>query len=220
MRLSWYDGPTLLQILETAEVPSALERAPFRFPVQYVGRATATIRRGYMGRIESGAIAVGDRVAALPSGITTTVREIRTFDGTVAEAGLHASVALVLADELDISRGDMLVREAAPPALARRLDATVCWLGDAALDPRRSYLLRHTTREVRASVVRIDHLWNVATQTRAPAPPKLARNEIGDVTLTLAEPVFADRYDDNRATGSFILIDEGTNGTVGAGLIR
>jgi sulfate adenylyltransferase subunit 1 len=219
-RLPWYDGPTLLQILETAEAPSALARAPLRFPVQYVSRPTATMPRGYMGRIESGSIAAGDRVTALPSGITTTVREIRTFDGSHANAGLHASVTLVLADELDISRGDMLVSESAVPEIVRRLEATVCWLGDAPLDPRRHYLLRHTTREVRASVVRIDHVWNVATQIKGPAPGKLGRNEIGDIALTLARPVFADRYDDNHATGAFILIDEATNGTVGAGMIR
>jgi sulfate adenylyltransferase subunit 1 len=219
-RLPWYDGPTLLQILETAEVPTALARAPLRFPVQYVSRPTATLPRGYMGRIESGAVAVGDRVIALPSGLATTVREIRTFDGSLARAGLHASVTLVLADELDISRGDMLVAEHAAPAPTRHLDATVCWLADAPLDPRRSFLLRHTTREVRAGIVRIDHLWNTTTQTKVAAPARFARNDIGDLTVTLARPVFADRYADNRATGAFILIDEATNGTVGAGLIR
>jgi sulfate adenylyltransferase subunit 1 len=165
LRLPWYDGPTLLQILETAEVPTALARAPLRFPVQYVSRPTATLARGYMGRIESGAVAVGDRVIALPSGLATTVREIRTFDGPRARAGLHARDA-VLADALDISRGDMLVAEHAAPASTRHLDATVCWLADAPLDPRRSFLLRHTTREVRAGVVRIDHLWNTTTHRR------------------------------------------------------
>ncbi|MEO8674461.1 MAG: GTP-binding protein [Casimicrobiaceae bacterium] len=219
-RLPWYDGPTLLQILETAEVPETLATAPFRFPVQYVSRPTAASPRAYMGRIESGAIAVGDRVTALPSGATTKVREIRTYDGPLARAGLHAAVTLVLADAIDVSRGDMLVREDAAPATTRRLDATVCWLADASLDPRRAYLLRHTTREVRASIVRIDHLWSTTTQTKVPAPATLARNDIGDVTLTLAQPVFADRYTENRATGAFILIDEATNGTVGAGLIR
>jgi sulfate adenylyltransferase subunit 1 len=219
-RLSWYDGPTLLQILETAEVPQSLAQAPFRFPVQYVSRPTPTLSRGYMGRIESGSIGVGDRVTVLPSGLTTSVREIRTFDGGLARAGLHAAVTLVLADELDISRGDMLVREHAAPSSTRRIDATVCWLADAALDPRRTYVLHHTTREVRARVDRIDHLWNVTTQSKEPAPATLARNEIGDLTLSLAQPVFADRYEDNRATGNFILIDETTNATVGAGLIR
>ena len=129
-------------------------------------------------------------------------------------------MTLVLADELDISRGDMLVAEHAAPAPTRHLDATVCWLADAPLDPRRTFLLRHTTREVRAGIVRIDHLWNTTTQTKVAAPARFARNDIGDLTLTLAHPVFADRYADNRATGAFILIDEATNGTVGAGLIR
>ncbi len=218
--LPWYQGPTLLQILETVEVSRSLARAPFRFPVQYVSRPTATLPRGYMGRIESGSIAVGDRITALPSGQTTSVREIRTFDGSPARAGLHAAVTLVLADQIDISRGDMLVGEQAVPTSARRIDATVCWLSDAALDPRRTYVLHHTTREVRATIEHIDHLWNVTTQSREPAPATLARNDIGDVTLSLAQPVFADRYADNRATGNFILIDETTNGTVGAGLIR
>jgi len=219
-RLPWYDGPTLLSILETAEVSQTLVRAPFRFPVQFVARPTATEPRRYMGRIESGSIAVGDRIAVLPSGLTTTVRAIRTFDGDLPRAGLHAAVSLVLADELDVSRGDLIASEVGAPAVARALDATLCWLADAPLDPRRRYLLRHTTREVRATVPRIDHLWNVATQSIEPAPPQLARNDIGRVSLSLAQPVFVDRYADNRATGSFILIDEATNDTVAAGLVE
>ena len=218
--LDWYDGPTLLQILETVEVPQRPAEAPLRFPIQYVARPTATLPRGYMGRIESGAVAVGDRVIVLPSGATTRVREIRTWDGAQPRAGLHAAVTLVLDDEFDISRGDMLVGEQAPPEVLRTIGATLCWLGDAPLDPRRKYLLRHTTREARARIDDIDHLWNVLTQAREPGPAKLVRNDIGHVTLTLAQPVFADRYRDNRATGSFILIDESSNNTVAAGLIR
>jgi len=218
-RLPWYDGPTLLSILETAEVPQPLADAPFRFPVQYVGRPTPESSRGYMGRIESGSIAVGDRVALLPSGNTTTVRAIRTFDGDLPRAGPHAAVSLVLADELDVSRGDLLAGEADRPAGRRSLDATLCWLADASLDPRRQYLLRHTTREVRAIVARIDHLWNVATQSAEAAPSHLARNDIGRVNLTLAQPLFADDYAHNRATGNFILIDETTHDTVAAGMV-
>jgi sulfate adenylyltransferase subunit 1 len=217
--LDWYDGPTLLQILETVEVPQRLAEAPLRFPVQYVARPTATLPRGYMGRIESGAIAVGDRVTVLPSGATTRVREIRTWDGAQARASLHAAVTLVLDDELDISRGDMLVSAETPPEVLRTIGATLCWLGDAPLDLRHKYLLRHTTREVRVRIDDIDHLWNVSTQAREPGPAKLVRNDIGRVTLTLAQPVFADRYCDNRATGSFILVDESSNNTVAAGLV-
>ena len=217
-RLSWYDGPTLLQILETAEVSQDLARAPFRFPVQLVARPTDVTPRGYMGRIESGSVSVGDRVTALPSGNTTRVRDIRTYDGSQAVAGLHASVTLVLEDELDISRGDMLVRAGELPSVARNVAATVCWLGDAPLDVRRKYLLRHTTREVRARVDRIDDLWNISTQEHEPAPPALARNDVGRISLTLSQPIFAESYEANRVTGSFILIDEANN-TVAAGMV-
>ena len=219
-KLAWYDGPTLLQILETAEAPQTLEAAPLRLPVQYVARPTESQPRGYMGRIESGAVAAGDAVTVLPSGLTTRVREIRTCDGAQQRAGLHAAVTLILDTDLDISRGDMLVHAGTAPAVARTLDVTVCWLGEAPLDPRRKYLLRHTTREVRARVDRINHLWNISTQVRESAPATLNMNDIGRVALTLAQPVFADRYVDNHATGSLILIDEATNNTVAAGMVE
>jgi sulfate adenylyltransferase subunit 1 len=218
--LRWYEGPTLLQMLETVEVAQTLADAPFRLPVQFVARPSAAFARGYMGRIESGSIAVGDDVTVLPSGIRSRVRRIGTHEGARERAGLHAAVTLVLDDELDISRGDMLVRTGATPAISRTLDATVCWLSEAPLDTRRKYTLRHTTREVRARVDGIDHLWNVATQEEEPAPPALRMNDIGRVALTLAQPVFTDSYAENRATGSFILLDETTNNTVAAGMIQ
>jgi sulfate adenylyltransferase subunit 1 len=218
--LDWYEGPTLLQILETVDVEHKLAEAPFRFPIQYVARPTATLPRGYMGRIESGSIAVGDAVTVLPSGVSSRVREIRGYDGTRARAGLHAAVTLVLADAIDISRGDMLVHLNASPPGRRDLDATLCWLSQTPLDSRRNYFLRHTTREVRARIDSIDHLWDVATQARKPPRDTLRMNDIGRVGLTLAQPVFADRYADNRATGSFVLVDEATNNTVAAGLIQ
>jgi sulfate adenylyltransferase subunit 1 len=172
-----------------------------------------------MGRIESGSIAVGERVRILPSGRTTQVRELRTREGSPRCAGLHAGVTLILADEIDVSRGDLIVRDDSAPELRRSLGATVCWLGDTPLDTRRKYLLRHTTREVRARIDRIDHLWDVATQQREPAPLSLAMNDIAQIALTLAQPIFPDCYAENRATGSFILIDEATNNTVAAGLV-
>jgi sulfate adenylyltransferase subunit 1 len=218
--LDWYEGPMLLQILETVDVEQKLAEAPFRFPIQYVARPTAQLPRGYMGRIESGSVAVGDAVTVLPSGVSTQVLEIRGYDGTRKRAGLHAAVTLVLADAIDISRGDMLVHRNASPASRRDLDATLCWLSEMPLDSRRNYYLRHTTREVRARIDGIDHLWDIATQARQPAPDTLRMNDIGRVELTLAQPVFADRYADNRATGSFVLIDEATNNTVAAGLIQ
>jgi len=219
-RMLWYEGPTLMEILESADTSRTLVNAPFRFPVQYVSRPTGTRSRAYLGRIESGSIHVGDRVTALPSGRTALVREIATFEGSRQHAGLHAAATLVLDTEIDISRGDMLVRHDAVPAGSRTIAAVLCWLDDAPLDTRRKYLVRHTTRDVRARIEGIDYLWNVSTQSRDPAPPALAMNDIGRVTFTLAQPVFADRYAENRATGSFIVIDEATNDTVAAGMIQ
>jgi sulfate adenylyltransferase subunit 1 len=219
-RLGWYDGPTLLQILETAELPQAPTGAPLRLPVQYVARSVAGQPRGYMGRIESGAIAVGDRVRLLPTGAISRVRELRTAQGAQHRAGLHAGVTLILDAERDVARGDLIVGEDDAPPPRRQLDATLCWLGDTPLDTRRKYVLRHTTREVRARIERVEHLWNVSTQEQEPAPSALAMNDIARIAVTLAHPVYADRYADNRATGSFILIDEATNNTVAAGMIR
>jgi sulfate adenylyltransferase subunit 1 len=216
-RLPWYAGPTLLEILEDTQVEPTLARAEFRFPVQYVARPQDGERRAYLGRIESGSIAQGDPVLVLPSGRRSRVREIRSYDGSLSTAGLHASIGIVLDDEIDISRGDMIVRDGESPAVLKSVVATVCWLDEQPLDRNRKYLLRHTTREVRARIDRVDHRWNVATQLREPAPATLSMNDIGAVAFTLAGPVFADAYATNRATGSFILIDEVTNNTVAAG---
>ena len=218
--LSWYEGPTLLQILETVEVVSALDGAQFRFPVQYVARPTGAHGRGYMGRVESGSIAVGDAVTVLPAGLTTRVREIRSFEGAQSHAALHAAVTIELEDEIDVARGDMLVQADAGLSPVRSVEADVCWLSASPLDVQRRYILRHTTRELRTRVTSIDYLWNVATQAQEPSPPALAMNDIGRVVLALGEPLFGDRYSDNPATGSFILIDEASNSTVAAGMIR
>jgi sulfate adenylyltransferase subunit 1 len=219
-RLPWYDGPTLLQILETVESAPTLAQRPFRFPVQFVARPAAGQPRGYMGRIESGGIAVGDAVTVLPSLQSARVRAIRTYEGDRRHAGLHAAVTIVLDRELDISRGDMLVHPDSAPAISRTVEASLCWLASAPLDFRRRYLLRHTTRESRVSVERIDYLWNVSTQAKEPAPAAMAMNDIGRVRLALAQPAFVDRYEDSRATGSFILIDEATHDTVAAGMVQ
>ncbi len=217
--LDWYDGPTLLQILETAEVEETLAAAPFRFPVQLVGRPAPGVLRRYLGRIEAGTIAEGDEVTVLPSGRTTRIREIRTHERRLPRAGVHAAVQLVLDDEIDVSRGDLIAKAGEAPRVTQRLDARLCWLGDAPLDLRRPYALRHTTREVRARVERIDSLWNVSTQEHDSAPATLATNDIAQVTLLLAKPVFVDPYAEQRATGSFVLVDETTNNTVAAGMV-
>jgi sulfate adenylyltransferase subunit 1 len=218
--LGWYEGPTLLSILETAEPPPSLASAPFRFPVQYVTRPTGGHGRGYLGRIEAGSIEVGDRVVVHPSGRATTIRAIRTFDGSLPQAGLHACVTLELADEIDVSRGDLIARHDAAPSPLKEFDADLTWLGTHPVDLRRTYALRHTTRDVRARVTRIAERWNVASQRRDADASALALNDIGRVSLKLAQPIFPDSYDVNRATGSFILIDEATHETVAAGMVR
>ena len=162
----------------------------------------------------------GDPIAVMGSSRSSRVKDIVTFDGSLARASAGDSVTLTLEDEIDVSRGDMIVSAAGAPEASRALSATLCWFDERALDRRRTYLLRHTTREVRARIDRLDHLWNVSTQEEEPAPEALAMNDIGQATILLAQPIVADRYDDNHATGSFILIDEATNGTVAAGLIR
>ena len=218
--MPWYEGPTLLQILETVDVSHALADAPFRFPVQYVSRPRDGKRRGYMGRIESGAIAAGDAVVVLPSGHKSRVHAIRTFAGGRPSAELHAAVCLELEDDIDVARGDMLVAGSELPPPTRALSADICWLSQTPLDLHGRFVLRHTTRELQARVDRIDHLWNVETQEREPAPGTLGMNAIGRISVALAEPLFVDRYADNTATGSFILVDPATNNTVAAGMVR
>ena len=219
-RLDWYDGPTLLQVLETAEAPRPRSVEGLRLPVQYVARPDGVNPRAYLGRVEAGSIAVGDAVTVLPSGRATRVSALRVGGAIQSQADRQAAVAVELEDDVDVSRGDLIVHADEAPAATRTVDADLAWLGSAALDARRTYALRHATREVRARVARITDRWNVETQAREPAPATLAMNDIGRVHLTLAQPVFADAYEAHRATGSFILVDEATNDTVAAGMIR
>jgi sulfate adenylyltransferase subunit 1 len=224
-KLGWYDGPTLLEILETA--PGAHDEARderFRFPVQYVCRPQRADDpalhdyRGYMGRIESGAIAVGDAVEILPAGRATRVRDIQLGGRSLPAAGPDQSVTLLLEDEIDISRGDMIVKPEDRPAPADFLSAELCWLSEYPLDPMRRYLIRQTTREVAARLAAIAYRLNIATLAHVPAAT-LGMNDIARVSFRLARPLCFDRYADNRATGAFIVIDASSNDTVGAGMI-
>jgi len=217
--LDWYTGPTLLQILESIDIPHAAPRGGLRFPVQYVSLPAGGRARGYLGRVEAGRVAAGDPVVVLPGGRSTRVRAIHTFDGEIAAAGVGASVRLELADEIDVSRGDLLVHPDGSPTLARTLVADLAWLGHAPLDARRTYALHHSTREIRARITGVHDRFEVATQARRRAGT-LAMNDIGRVSIALAQPLGVDRYDDNRATGSFILVDEASHDTVAAGMIR
>ena len=223
-RLGWYEGPTLMQILEATPAAHTEKAEDFRFPVQFVCRPQDSANpalhdyRGFMGRVESGEIAVGDAVTVLPSGRTSTVKSIE-IGGEPIERAIHEqSVTILLADEIDISRGDMIVKSAEQPRAVKQIDATVCWLSETPMSPARTYLLRHTSREVKAKIAKIDYRLDVNTLEQE-ATGALAMNDIAQLTLKLAQPIFADAYDRNRSTGAFIIIDESTNNTVGAGMI-
>jgi sulfate adenylyltransferase subunit 1 len=219
--LPWYGGPTLLEILEAAPGAHTEHAERLRFPVQWVCRPHDDAFhdfRGFTGRVEAGVVAVGDEVQHLPSGRTTRVKEIRLGDARLDLATTEQSVTILLADELDVSRGDMLVHPATAPAPTRKVDATVCWLSEAPLSPARRYLVRHTTRETRAQVAEIAWRVDLGDLERKPASG-LAMNDIGRVSLRLAQPIFADPYAESRATGAFVVVDEATNDTVGAGMI-
>ena len=216
--MPWYDGPTLLHHLEHVNVGASQNVVDFRFPVQYVIRPNQDFR-GFAGQIASGRIAVGEEVVALPSGLTSRVMAIHTADGSLPEANVGAAVTLTLADEIDISRGDMLVRARNLPHKSNQLDAILCWMSEEPLNPQTTYGVQHTTRFVRGVISELNYRIDVDTMHREPAPT-LGLNDIGRIQLTTTQPLFYDQYSLNRATGSFILIDPHTNNTVAAGMIR
>jgi len=224
-KMDWYDGPTLLNHLETVEIAGDRNLEDWRFPVQWVIRPQNDERhhdyRGYAGQIAAGVLTPGEEVVVLPSGRTTRLAGIDTLDGPLEEAFPPQSVTLLLEDDLDVSRGDLIARagETNPPTVARELEATVCWMSDVPLKPGGRYALKHTTRAVRAVVDDVDWHLDVETLAHEENSHGLALNEIGHVRLRLSAPLVFDPYARNRETGSFILIDEASNDTVGAGLI-
>jgi len=222
--LGWYSGPTLLAALEEIEVADEADSLPFRFPVQLVVRPGAgTDFRGYSGRLESGVLSRGTEALALPSGRRTVIEDIVSLDKSLPVAVAGDSVTLLLADDIDISRGDLIADPVHPPRAAKTVEARVCWLSAGFLDakalPAARFALKHTTRSVKAKLVSLNDRVDIDTLERQPAPAGLAMNDIAHVTLALARPLFVDPYGLNRATGSFILIDEASNQTVAAGMI-
>lgn len=216
--MPWYDGPTLLHHLENVNVGASLNNVDFRYPVQYVLRPNQQFR-GYAGQVASGRIAAGEEVVALPSGLSSRVKAIVTADGEREWANVGDSVVLTLTDEIDISRGDMLVRVNNLPEKSNRLDATICWLSEEPMKRRGQYWVQHTTRLVSGFVAELNYRIDVDTMHRE-AADTLRLNEIGRVQLVTTQPLYYDRYALNRATGSFILIDPASNNTVAAGMIR
>jgi sulfate adenylyltransferase subunit 1 len=216
--MGWYSGPTLLEHLETVPIQPSSGMDAIRFPVQYVIRPDSTFR-GFAGQVAGGVIQRGDSLMALPSGQVTRVRSIVTYDGKLEEAVRSQSVTLELEDEIDISRGDMLVSLDAPPSVSRSFSAMVVWLNEKPLELHRAYLAKHTTRQAKAQVTRIQSRVDVNTFSQQPAR-HLEMNGIALVELETNNPLFFDSYDQSRATGSFILVDPLSNATVAAGMIR
>ena len=216
-RMPWFSGPSLLEFLETVPVGDSARKAAFRFPVQRVVRPNQHFR-GYAGSVVSGSVRPGDAVTILPSGRQTRIASITTFDGDLEQASAGQAVTLTVADDIDIGRGDMLVPQGDLPQVANTVRATLVWLNDQPSNQRTRYRLKHTTRQQWASIRRIEHRVNVNTLARE-AVEGLAMNEIAVVEIESARELVFDPYSENRATGSFILIDEGTNATVAAGLI-
>ncbi len=217
-KMSWYEGTTLLHNLENLNITADRNLVDFRFPVQYVVRPNADFR-GFAGKIVSGTITPSEEVVVLPSGQTTSVKSIVTYDGELKEAFAPQSVVLTLNDEVDVSRGDMIVRRKNLPQIETKLEAIICWMDDNPMKTGTSFIMKHTTRSVRAVIKSIVYRIDVNTLHRDNVD-MFSLNDIGRVEITLATPVFFDPYKINHATGRFILIDPLTDRTVAAGMIR
>lgn len=225
IRMPWYEGPTLLQHLESVHIGSDWNLNGFRLPVQWVNRPSNPADpelhdfRGFSGQIAGGVVRVGQRVIHLPSRLCSTVKEIHTSEGPAAEAFCPQSVTVVLEDDLDISRGDMLADLDFPPGAGHEFRAKICWMYSRPLQAGRKYLLKHTTQTVQAIVTSIENRLNFTDLEAEPSPGELALNDIGEIHLKTAKPLHFDGYSTNRLTGSFILVEQGINATAGAGML-
>ncbi|MGN9774393.1 sulfate adenylyltransferase subunit 1 [Micromonospora sp. H33] len=221
--MPWYEGPSLLHHLERVHIASDRNLVDVRFPVQYVIRpqsTTVTDYRGYAGQVASGVLKPGDEVMVLPSGFTSRIAAVETADGPVAEAFPPMSVTVRLTDEIDISRGDMICRPNNAPAVAQDIEAMVCWMDETRpLQVGGKYAIKHTTRSARAIVRGLHYRLDINSLHRDESAGELKLNEIGRVRLRTTVPLLADEYRRNRTTGGFVIIDESTNRTVGAGMI-
>ena len=223
--MDWYKGVTLLQLLEDLDTSEDIKESSLRFPVQYVCRPRESDNkelhdfRAFMGRIESGLLKVNDKVKVLPSGHKSSIKEIRIGEQLIKEAISEQSVTVSLVDEIDVSRGDMLVHHDDSVSAIKNFTAMVCWFAEASLSPNRTYLIMHTTQTSKAKISSINYKVNIQTLDSEEAN-ELKTNDIANISFKLAQPLIVDSYNKNRSTGAFIIIDESTFHTVGAGMIQ
>jgi sulfate adenylyltransferase subunit 1 len=221
-KMDWYQGPTLMHILENVHIGSDHNHIDSRFAVQYVVRPMTTEYhdyRGYAGRVGGGIYRPGDEVAVLPSGFTSKIKSIDSMSGPVTEAFPPMSVTMTLEDEIDISRGDMIVKVGSKPEQEQELDVMVCWMNERPLQVGGKYALKHTSRDARCIVKEVKYKMNINTLQKEEGDQTIGLNDIGRISLRTTVPLFFDGYRKNRATGSLVLIDEATNNTVGACMV-
>jgi len=220
--MSWYDGSTLMHLLENVHIGSDENHIDCRFPVQYVIRPQSTEYpdyRGYAGRIAGGVFKSGDKIKILPSGIESKIKSIDTFNGKIQEAFAPMSVCITLEDDIDISRGDMLVREHNQPSVSQELDLMICWMNSKKLIVRGKYTIKHTSQTARCIIKEVRYKMDINSLHRMEDDKEIGLNDIGRIAIKTTKPLFYDKYNRNRNTGSIIIIDEATNETVGAGMI-
>ena len=221
-KMPWYGGGTLLYTLENVQVGSDYNHVDCRFPVQWVIRPQSKHHpdyRGYAGRVAGGVFKPGDEVMALPSGFTSTIETVETFETEEEEVFQPMAISMTLEDDLDISRGDMIIKPDNQPTVGQDIDLMLCWLNKKPLDPGGKYVIRHTTQELKCLVKEVKYKVNINTLHRVEGDKEIGLNDIGRIRIRTTQPLFYDSYKRNRTTGSLILIDEYTNETVGAGMI-
>ena len=220
--MNWYEGSTLLHTLENIHIASDHNHIDCRFPIQNVIRPQKTEYhdyRGYAGRIAGGVFKKGDKVTILPSGFKSTIKSIDTFSGEISEAFAPMSITMCLEDDIDISRGDMIVRENNQPNTSQDIELMVCWMDEKPLQSKGKYVIKHTSKEVRCMVKNIQYKMDINTLHRLESEATIGANDIARISIRTTQPLLFDSYSTNRNTGSVIIIDEGTNNTVGAGMI-